>query len=605
MKKVLSACSCLLLCVVLLASCQKADNRETASSTSSDSTSAVVDFVVTNDEEMFTERDGSADYDESTAVKIELDVTSAKTGSNSVKISGSTVTITEDGVYMITGALSDGMIIVDAPDTAKPQLVLNSVSITSSASAPLYIKEADKVFVTLIGESTLSAGDTFTAIDKNNIDAAVFSKQDLTFNGSGSLTVLSPAGHGIVCKDDLVFADGSYTIFSASHAIDANDSVRITDAVISATAGKDGIHVENSDDSTKGFVYISSGTLDITSEGDGISAGSYMQITDGTFDIVAGGGYENGTKESSDNWGGFRGNGGTSGKGGRASAGMSLDLTAEAELTSTTAIDDSSSSMKGLKSTGYMIISGGDFTINSADDAIHSNTSITINGGNFEIATGDDGIHADNALNVAAGEINISTSYEGLEALSLTVSGGNIKLVAKDDGLNAAGGTDQSGEGGRDGIFGGKPNIPISSSNGSILISGGTLYINASGDGIDANGTLEITGGHTTVVGPTQGDTATLDYDTSGKISGGTFIGTGALNMAQSFNICDQGVVAVSVGSQSAGTKIILSDSNGNEILTHTPELPYQVVILSSPDIESGQTYTLTVGTDKSEIKAN
>lgn len=605
MKKILSAYLCLLLPFALLASCGKSSNPETTASISSSSTSTVVDFTGTNDEEMFTERDGSSDYDESTAVKIELNGASAKTSSNSVKISGSTVTITESGVYVITGTLDDGMIIVDAPDTAKPQLVLDGVIITSTSSAPLYIKEADKVFVTLAGENTLSGGDTFTAIDENNIDGAVFSKQDLTFNGSGSLTVLSPAGHGIVCKDDLVFTGGSYTIISASHAIDANDSVRIADAVISAEAGKDGIHAENNDDSTKGFVYISSGTVYLTCEGDGISAGSYMQITGGDFDIIAGGGYENGTKEASDSWGNFGGKGGTPGKGGRASMGMSANLTPETELTAVTATDDNSTSMKGIKSTGYMIIDSGDFTINSADDAIHSNTSVTINGGSFEIATGDDGVHADNTLTVTAGEINISTSYEGLEALSLTISGGNIKLTAKDDGLNAAGGTDQSGVGGRDGMFGGRAGGSASSGTGSILISGGTLYINSSADGIDANGTLEITGGHTTVVGPTHGDTSTLDYDVSGKISGGIFIGTGALNMAQSFNICEQGVIAVSVGNQSAGTKIILSDGNGNEIITHSPELSYQVVILSSPDIKSGQTYTLTVGTEKSSVKAS
>ena len=149
--------------------------------------------------------------------------------------------------------------------------------------------------------------------------------------------------------------------------------------------------------------------------------------------------------------------------------------------------------MKGIKSTGDLSITGGTFTINSADDSVHSNTSLTVSGGVFEIASGDDAFHADETLTVTAGVINIAESYEGLEALHVDIQGGEITLVATDDGLNAAGGTDSSGTaGGRDGMFGGgrMGGGMSSASTGSIVISGGTLYINASGDGIDANGSL-------------------------------------------------------------------------------------------------------------------
>lgn len=245
--------------------------------------------------------------------------------------------------------------------------------------------------------------------------------------------------------------------------------------------------------------------------------------------------------------------------------------------------------------------------INSADDSIHSNASIAVNGGTYTIASGDDAVHAENTLTVTDCNMNISECYEGLEAQHIAVSGGKIKLKSSDDGFNAAGGNDQSGtEGGRDGMFGGKPNGGMSAdSNGSIIISGGTVYINSSGDGIDSNGTLEISGGHITIVGPTQGDTATLDYDVSGIISGGTFIGTGASGMAQSLTGNGQGVFAVSVGNQSAGTEITLKDKNGKTLITHTPELDFQVVILSSPDIKSGETYGITVGSNTGEFKAS
>ena len=605
-KRWLAAACTGILILGLLGGCGKTDTEETDTSSGENTADTDESSVETGfaeaDADMFTDRDYETDYDEENSVSILLNGSTAEASSDSVQISGGTVTITEEAAYIISGTLDDGMIIVDAPDTAKLQLVLNGADITSSASAPLYILEADKVFVTLAegSENSLSNGGNFTAIDENNIDSVIFSKQDLTLNGSGTLTVTSPAGHGIVSKDDLVITSGSYVISSASHALDANDSVRITgDTTITVDAGKDGIHAENNDDASLGFVYISGGTLDLQTEGDGVSAGSYMQIENGTFQINAGGGSENGTKESSDSWGGFRGGPGPGQQG-------------QQEETSDTS-EDSSTSMKGLKAAGDMLISKGAFTIDSADDSVHSNASITVNGGTFEIASGDDAFHADDTLTITAGTINITESYEGLEALHVDVQGGDITLVASDDGLNAAGGTDSSGtEGGRDAMFGGGGPGGMgggpggsSSSDGTITISGGTLYINASGDGIDANGSLTISGGYTVVVGPTQGDTATLDYDVSAVITGGIFIGTGASGMAQTFSDAEQGVIAVTAGNQEAGTEITVTDQNGNTIINCTPELSFNVIIVSSPDIVSGETYTITAGAISGEIEAS
>ncbi len=626
MKKIYAILLCLLLVFSLLAGCGKSDNKNNDNNnnnplteitdSSDDSGSSEpqdeVDFSAT-DTDQFTDRDSETDYDESKAVKIELSGSSAKASDNSVKISGSTVTITKDATHIISGSLSDGMIIVDAPDTAKLQLVFKSVSITSKTSAALYIKEADKVFVNLEGENILENGGEFKAIDDSNIDAAIFSKQDVTFNGSGSLDVNSSAGHGIVGKDDIKFTSGSYNIASSEHAIQANDSVRVKNATITTDAGKDGIHSENNDDNTKGYVYIESGTFKIESEGDGISAGNYLQVKNGTIDILAGGGWENGTKESSGGWGGFGGGFGGGGRPGGHGGGMrpqsknSGGLSVTPTATSTTS--DSSSSMKGLKAENSLLIEGGNITVDSADDAIHSNISVSIKGGIFNIASGDDAIHAEESLTVSDGKITITESYEGLEALNVKVSGGNIKLKATDDGINAAGGTDNSGLGGRDKQFGGGGfggggfGGHGGNSNGSIVISGGTLYIRSSGDAMDANGTLSITGGHTTTTGPTSGDTTVLDYDKTGTISGGTFIGTGSSMMAQSIDGNGQGVIAFS-SNQSASTKIVVKDKKGNTIISHEPELEYAIVIISSPDIKQGETYNVTVGSETSSFEA-
>lgn len=194
------------------------------------------------------------------------------------------------------------------------------------------------------------------------------------------------------------------------------------------------------------------------------------------------------------------------------------------------------------------------------------------------------------------GSIHINESYEGIEGQHIQIQGGEVTLAATDDGLNAAGGMDGSGFGRRD--------DSQSGDTPSILISGGSVRIQSGGDGMDANGTLEITGGDVTVTGPTYGDTSVLDFDRSGRISGGTFLGTGAAGMTQTFSSSTQGVVSVNAGTQAAGTNITLTDSSGQVILSHTPELDFAVVILSTPDIQPGERYTLTIGTSTETVTA-
>ena len=543
-------------------------------------------------DEMFTERDLDPSYDEENSVRITLNGASAEADSDSVQISEGIVTISAEGTYIISGTLDEGQIVVRVQDSEKVQLVLDEATIQCADSAALYVAEGDKVFVTLAAgtENALINGGTFADEQDESIDGALFSRQDLTINGSGTLHITSSAGHGIVCNDDLVLTGGTISVSSASHGLKANDSVRMTGVLtLSVDAGKDGIHAENDEDDSLGFVYIEQGTFSLEAEGDGLSASAYMQILDGTFAITAGGGSVNATKESSDQWGGFMDRGG----------GPQRQMS-ESEQTSS---EDDSTSMKGLKAAGDLTIVSGTFQIDSADDAVHANASITVRGGTFDITTGDDGMHADDTLTITDGTIAIGESYEGLEALHVDIQGGNITLTSSDDGLNAAGGTDASGtEGGRDGMFGGGG--MSASSGGTITISGGILNINASGDGIDANGTIEVTGGYTVVCGPTQGDTATLDYDAAASISGGTFIGTGASGMAQTFSDAQQGLISVSLNAQTEGTAITLTDQDGNEIISHIPELSYAVIILSSPDIISGETYTLTAGTVSGSVTA-
>ena len=274
---------------------------QSTSAESSDAgiTAASVTYDAASKSEMFTDRDLSGEYDEAAAVKISLNGNSAEitaegteTKSADVSIDGTTLTITGEGTYILSGSLTDGMIIVDADDSAKVQIVLDGASVTSASSAALYVKSADKVFVTTAAgtENTLANGGTFTAIDDSNIDGAVFAKDDITFNGGGTLTVTSPAGHGIVGKDDVKIAGGTLKITAAKHGIQANDSARLAAADITVTAGTDGVHVSDDSDAEEGtesdsYFYIADASLTVDAGDDGIHADAQALIEGGRITV--------------------------------------------------------------------------------------------------------------------------------------------------------------------------------------------------------------------------------------------------------------------------------------------------------------------------------
>ena len=541
----------------------------------------------TEQSEIFTHRDLDGSYRAEDCTRILLSGDRIQVEGSGALVEGRVLSIHAPGSYLLSGTLENGCILVDVEKDEKVQLVLNGVSICSEDSAPLYIRQADKVFVTLAEntENALTNGGSFAGAPDSGVDAVLFSREDLTLNGSGSLKILSPAGHGIVSKDSLRVTGGSLTVDAASHGLSANDEISICTAEFNVQAGKDGIHSENEDDTEKGFVLVESGSFAITAAGDGIRASASMEIRDGVFDLCCGGGSENDEEKTSDFPGGFG-----PGPHGRGQHPPMMEPAYEEETDSV--------SSKGLKAASLQI-SGGSFSLDCADDALHSDTSMTVSGGSFAIRSGDDALHADESLSISGGTFDIADCYEGLEALHLEISGGELQLCAEDDGLNAAGGMDQSGFGGPRGgdPFGG-------GSQGSIVISGGTLDITASGDGLDANGSIEITGGFTTVCGPSAGDTATLDYDTTAVIRGGGFFGTGGAGMAQTFSEATQGLLALRVGQQSAGTKIEIYNQQGETILSRTPALPYAVVIVSSPELTAGESYTVMVGESSGSFSA-
>ena len=429
--------------------------------------------------DMFTKRDLAGTYDESEAVKITLSGKTAACNSSNVQIEDGVVTIKAAGVYVLSGTLTDGTIVVDAGDDDKVQLVLDGVSIMAADYAAIYAKNADKVFVTLAegaGNSLTVSGD-YVQTDDNNVDAVIFAKCDLTLNGTGSLTVKDNMGHGIVSKDDLVVTGGTYTIYSQDHCLNGKDSVRIADGTFNLSCDEDGIHAGN-DDQQDGYVYIE--------------------------------------------------------------------------------------------------------------------------GGDINISVGDDALHAEGLLIITGGDIDVSKSCEGVEGYKILVTGGDIDVVSSDDGFNAAGGSSGSGYN-HDG-FGGGPGMGgvymDADSDAYIFITGGTININADGDGIDSNGCIGITGGSVYVLGPSDNGNGAMDYGICAAITGGEIVAVGGSGMAQGFG--DESTQCSALVNFDewidAGETITLTNSDGKEVLSYKADKKFNSVVISTSDMKQGGIYTLTVG---------
>ncbi|HJC99967.1 MAG TPA: carbohydrate-binding domain-containing protein [Candidatus Dwaynia gallinarum] len=509
-------------------------------------TSSVVDKEIKN-------KDKEVNYDRNTSTIITLNGDSISFQGEGVTVGNSTVTITQAGTYVISGNLNNGQIIVDAADTDDVRIVLENVNIHSETSAAIYVRNADKLIVTLPSgtTNTLSGGSTYENIDENNIDGVIFSKDDLTINGEGTLNINANYKHGIVSKNDLNIVGGTFNINSVSQALSGKDAVKIYGGVFNIESQGKGIKSENVDETEKGNIYIT----------------------------------------------------------------------------------------------------GGEFNLNTVDDALHTSGSIVIDEGNFTIKTEDDGMHADKDLVINGGNINITESYEGLEGYKVVINGGDVNIVASDDGINAAnpestntvevipdttnttttqeatqnttnnmntvpvpstdtnavpvpptdGNTMVPGKMGRPNTDNGMINDP----SAYIKITGGNTTINASGDGIDSNGSFLVTGGSLFVSGAlTRGDAA-IDYNGGAKIEGGTVVAVGGIGMNQSFGSeSTQYSISYSVNAQvSENNAVKLIDDSGNVVVSwENPPKAYSSVLISSPELKQNGNYKLQTGSDTIEL---
>ncbi len=503
---------------------------------------------------------------------ITLNGNSVSYGGTGVVASGTDVVIQEAGEYIVKGTLDNGRIVVDTDSDSDVTLIFAGVEIDNDSSSCVYVKSADKVIINLADgtTNTLADGEEYVYDDEaeEEPNAAVFSKDDLVITGAGKLVINGNFNNGIASKDDLKIAGGDINVTAVNNGIKGKDSLVIANATITVDAGGDGLKSDNETDVERGYIYIESGNFNITSGEDGMQAATDIEISDGTFVINTGEGSKVTSSGNSD-WGmpGWGNMGNTN-----------------------SSSSSSTASIKAIKATGSIFINGGTFTIDSEDDSIHANTDVVINGGTFEISSGDDGMHADTNLTINDGDIKIAKAYEGIEAVNIYICGGTIDVIASDDGLNAAGGNDSSAMN--------RPGMGMfSETSGSITITGGTLTMNAAGDGVDSNGTVVFDGGKVIVYGPTDSGNGTLDYQTSWTQNGGTLIGIGSSGMAQMpGNASSQNSVMVTFAtSYGSGDVVTVKDSDGNVVMEIEGQKAFNNVVFSNPDLKDGETYTIYV----------
>ena len=611
----------------------------------------------------FTENDKNGTWDTSRATQITLNGDEVSVFGGGAYAFDGNVMITGKGKYVISGTLADGSVIVDADSSAKIWIMLDGVDITCSTGACFDVEQADKVFLSLAegSENRLTtlgfSAENLTA----GMDGAVFSRDDLTINGTGSLTVTAGEESGIVCNDELIFTGGTVTVDAAADALHVNDNLRIMEAKLNLKAGDDGISLTG----LESELYWASGTLTATASGDGINAENNIRILDGSLTLEAG--------DDGISAGGITGT--------LEIAGGNLQITA---------------ADKGISAENTVTMTGGTVEIDAEDDGVSAVGLFRMEDGVLTITARDDGIHSDTAVEIAGGTVRIPSCYEGIEAVTIDVSGGEITIEPEDDGLNANGGTNSfGGFGGRGGFGGGpggmqggpgmgmpgqngenenggfeppmmpggnenerpeRPTMPDEDGNvmpelpatGSaeeqrepgtdaaagerpampmqdaastettestetwIHISGGSITVVNSvardADGLDSNGDIIISGGVIRVSLTNSGSNSALDCGTESgcrmEISGGEVIACGSYAMAEGFDSSSSqcSILYNIKRGAPAGTTVALEDTEGNVILSYEVPCSFSSVAISCPEMQIGETYLVAIGDSVEEI---
>lgn len=512
-----------------------------------------------------------SDAREQVTIHFENETATINIQSDAVVLTGTEVTISGPGIYILEGYCQDGSVTV-AKNAGEVQLVLNGLSLASNSTAPLVTKggTTDVTVTAAEGtENTLSDTDRGAEKPKSAVNASAA----ITFNGKGSLTVTGNNKNGIKSDTDVTIEDLELEVYSTDHGIAADNLLTVNSGNLTVVSGGDALRSSPDEitEETKGNVVISDGTFDLNAVGDAIQADNNLTIYDGNFRIATNGGHE-------------------------------------------TVVSAEADSCKGLKANDTLAILGGSFYVDAADDAFHSNAYCYLTSGTFTIASGDDAAHADTSLILGEENgvddnlmIEITDCYEGLEAGTVYLYSGIISVTSTDDGINAAGdsGSNDSFQPGGGNFPGGGgqqgPNTDnTGSSDYSIQIYGGDIWVNAEGDGLDSNGDITMSGGRVTVFGASadgmSSDNVALDFDGRFTLTGGTLFAAGSAQMAQIPTVSGQNTVTVSKSRNDvvkAGTYINVISQNEAVYAIQTSKAVNHI-FYTSAELAKGATVTFT-----------
>ena len=548
-----------------------------------------------SDNEYFTENDEISDWDTASATYISLDGDSITvSGNNAYEYEGNLV-IAGSGKFVVSGTLDDGYITVDANANSKVWILLDGVDISCSDNACLRVDEADKVFLTLAEgtANTLSGGGELSdeALEDGSY-GVIFAHDDLTINGSGSLQINAGYKHGIKANDDLVITGGTITIDAPADGIHVNDSFRLKEASVSITAGDDGILTENEES----YFYLESGNITLSAEGDGIHSNGDVMIAGGTITMDAG------------------------------DDGIHADGDVEIEY----GLIAMNSCYEGIEGAS-ITVSGGDITIYSTDDGFNASSGSSSEDGMFQNRGGnpgnmrlsENGMQPPEGTEMPEGSGNTPGEQAETDPAAITENGSMPEQSGESGNEQAAAGesgakqqmtgefADRQQETGESDNAADSGNTQEDTEN-YIRISGGTITIvNENGndaDGLDSNGDIFITGGDIRISLADNGSNCAIDAATENggvaEISGGTVIACGSSSMAEGFaSSSTQCSILYNISSgMDAGTYLTVKDDAGTEILSWELPCSFSSALVSSPDMQIGETYTVSAGENEETV---
>ena len=489
--------------------------------------------------DLYKNRDVDDSWDVSEAVQIQLNGNAFTASSDAVEAENGDVVIVRNGVYVLSGSY-EGSIRIRVGDSEKVQLVLNGVNVTGNGGPVLIEESCDKLIVT-VQEGTenhfVSAGSRI--IEDKEISSCVYTEDDLSINGAGTLTIQSE-GHGIQCKADLVLSADHLEVTAGGDGIRAKNSLLLLSGSIQVSAAGDGLCTTNTEKEGKGWIVIAGGTVTVKT---GNGAGEDVQI-------------------QASSWNG-RGSG--------------WDWNAASQ-------SDDSVSRKGIKAATELTVMDGTVILDAEDDGLHA-AEIVISGGSIQIRSGDDGVHADGLLKITGSVLTIARSYEGLEGENVEISGGTIHVTAEDDGVNAAGGTDSQNARSRE------------MDQGNVLtISGGDVTVESGKDGLDSNGSILLSGGVIRIYSPTTMGDGAIDMNGRGQLNGAVLMIASTSGVMQNVgNLSGQSLILAVNGQTYSGAGIAVVDGNGETLAEYTPSSSFDTLVVSVP-AETAGTIAVNVG---------